>query len=102
MEREQTNAKQQIDRALMELLSLLWEAAQTSPGKPWSLAKLRKRSGVYMSILLRRLNALVSAGLVKLVTRDDGTGSAELSAAGHDVCAAAFCQLAPSDMRRAG
>jgi hypothetical protein len=55
-----------------------------------------------MSILLRRLNALVSAGLVKLITRDDGTGSAELSAAGHNLCAAVFVQSATGGMCTSG
>jgi DNA-binding IclR family transcriptional regulator len=96
------DATQEIDQALIALLSLLWEAAQTSPGKPWSLAKLRKRSGMYMSTLMRNMNALVSAGLVELVKRDDGSGSAELSAAGHDLCAAVFFQAPTGGMRTAG
>jgi hypothetical protein len=96
-ENEQNDATPEIDEALMTLLSLLWEAAQSAPGKPWSLAKLRKRADVSMSTLLRCLNALVSAELVTLVTHEDGTGSAELSAAGHDLCAAVFSQAPPGD-----
>ncbi|MDB5776082.1 MAG: hypothetical protein JWP38_2215 [Herbaspirillum sp.] len=89
---EQDDPTQEIDQALLVLLSLLWEARQTAPGKPWSLAKLRKRSGGQMSTLLRQLNALVSGGLVDLVMHDDGTGSAALSAAGHDLCVVVFFQ----------
>lgn len=93
---KQDEARQSIDQALVALLSLLSEARQTSPDKPWSLAKLGKRSGAQMSALLRQLNALSSAGLVDLVAHDNGTGSAALSAAGHDLCAAVFAQ-APAE-----
>lgn len=89
---EQDDPTQEIDQALLVLLSLLWEAQQTTAGNPWSLAKLRKRSGGQMSTLLRQLNALVSAGLVDRVMHDDGTGSATLSAAGHDLCVVVFSQ----------
>jgi DNA-binding IclR family transcriptional regulator len=89
---EQDDPTQEIDQALLDLLSLLWEAQQTTPDKPWSLAKLRKRFGGQMSTLLRQLNALVGAGLVDLVMHDDGTGSAALSAAGYDLCDAVFLQ----------
>jgi DNA-binding IclR family transcriptional regulator len=95
----QDDSTQDIDQALLDLLSLLWEARQDTSGKAWSLAKLCKRSGVRMSTLLRQLNALVSAGLVDLVMRDDGTGSAALSAAGHDLCADVLLQ--PPDAGRA-
>lgn len=91
-EEKQDEASQAIDQALVALLSLLWEARQSSPDKPWSLAKLGKRSAVQMSVLLRQLNALSSAGLVNLVAHDNGTGSAALSAAGHDLCATVFAQ----------
>ena len=101
-EHEQNDATQEIDQALMALLSLLWEAAQTSAGKPWSLAKLRKRADVSMSTLLRCLNALASADLVTVVTRDDGAGSAELSVAGHDLCTAVFSQPPTGDTRTDG
>jgi DNA-binding IclR family transcriptional regulator len=91
-EDKQDEARQAIDQALVALLSLLWEARQTLPDKPWSLAKLGKRSGVQMSALLRQLNALSSAGLVNLAAHDNGAGSAVLSAAGHDLCATVFAQ----------
>ncbi len=100
-EHEQDTAAQ-IDQALVGLLSLLWEAAQNSQDKPWSLAKLRKRSGVYMSTLLRHLNALVSAGLVELIAREDGTGSAALSSAGCDLCTVIFSQPPTSVMHTVG
>ena len=79
-----------IDAALIALLALLWEARQEAPGKPWSLAKLAKRAGVQMSTLLRQLNALSSAGLVSVTTAESGGGSAQLSAAGAELCATVF------------
>ncbi|KAB8060400.1 helix-turn-helix domain-containing protein [Janthinobacterium sp. FT14W] len=79
-----------IDAALVALLALLWEARQAAPAKPWSLAKLAKRAGVQMSTLLRQLNALSSAGLVNVTTAESGGGSAQLSAAGAELCATVF------------
>lgn len=82
--------EEEIDTALIALLALLWEARQEAPEKAWSLAKLAKRAGVQMSTLLRRLNALSSAGLVTVATAESGGGSASLSAAGAELCASVF------------
>ena len=82
--------EEEIDTALIALLALLWEARQEAPEKAWSLAKLAKRAGVQMSTLLRRLNALSSAGLVTVATAESGGGSALLSAAGAQLCASVF------------
>ena len=79
-----------IDAALMTLLALLWQARLEAPKKAWSLAKLAKRAGVQMSTLLRQLNALSSAGLVTVATAESGGGSAQLSAAGAQLCASVF------------
>ena len=84
-----------IDAALVALLALLWQAHQEGGGKPWSLAKLAKRAGVQMSTLLRQLNALSSAGLVVVATAESGGGSALLSAAGAELCAA-VCAAPPA------
>ena len=82
--------EEEIDTALIALLALLWQARQEAPDKPWSLAKLAKRAGVQMSTLLRQLNALSSAGLVVVATAESGGGSAQLSAAGAQLCASVF------------
>ena len=82
--------EEEIDTALIALLALLWEARQEAPEKAWSLAKLAKRAGVQMSTLLRRLNALSSAGLVTVATAESGGGSASLSAAGAELCTSVF------------
>jgi DNA-binding IclR family transcriptional regulator len=79
-----------LDQALLTLLSLLWEAKRETPDKPWPLAKLSKRSGVHMSTLLRQLNVLVGAGLVSTAARSAGGDYAELTPAGIDLCAALF------------
>ena len=79
-----------IDAALAALLALLWEAHQEARGKPWPLAKLAKRAGVQMSTLLRQLNALSSAGLVRVATAEHGGGSASLSASGAQLSASMF------------
>jgi DNA-binding IscR family transcriptional regulator len=79
-----------IDAVLIALLALLWQARQEAPEKPWSLAKLAKRAGVQMSTLLRQLNALSSAGLAVVATAESGGGSAQLSAAGAQLCASVF------------
>lgn len=84
------NKEDGVDAALIALLALLWEARQEAPDKPWSLAKLAKRAGVQMSTLLRQLNALSSAGLVRVATAEHGGGSASLSAAGAQLGASMF------------
>jgi hypothetical protein len=91
---------EQIDQALLVLLSLLWEAAQTTPDKPWPLAKISKRSGVQMSTLLRQLNVLIGNELAQTAVRskkegddveeESGTTTAELTPAGRDLCAIIF------------
>ena len=89
-------AGEAIDEGLLTLLALLWEAAQTAPVRPWSLAKLSKRSGAYMSSLLRQLNVLTAAGLARTVERDSATSPtatiscAELTATGRELCMAIF------------
>lgn len=97
-----TPAAEAIDEGLLTLLSLLWEAAHTAPVRPWSLAKLSKRSGAHMSTLLRQLNVLSAAELARTVERDSATSltatiiCAELTAAGRNLCAAIFAP-APQD-----
>jgi hypothetical protein len=89
-------AGETIDEGLLALLALLWEAAQTTPLRPWSLAKLSKRAGVQMSSLLRQLNVLTAAGLVQITDRDVATSitatiaCAELTETGRDLCAVIF------------
>jgi DNA-binding HxlR family transcriptional regulator len=79
-----------FDPALADALLHLRDASQTSPDKPWSLAKLSKRTGMPMSTLRRRLTLLEAAGLVVVTLHDDGNGSAALSQAGQTLCAALF------------
>ncbi|MGF6638495.1 DNA-binding IclR family transcriptional regulator [Paraburkholderia sp. MM5496-R1] len=71
---------------LVELLVELWQAQQASPDKPWSLAKLSKRSQLPMSTLRRLLTELGTAGLVDVTIHPDGTGSATLTTQGLDLC----------------
>ncbi len=54
----------EIDPALIAILAQLWRAAQETPGRAWSLAKLSKQSGVPMSSLIRHLTALSDAALL--------------------------------------
>ncbi|MCU6433357.1 ArsR family transcriptional regulator [Undibacterium sp. Jales W-56] len=98
---DQSGQQSQVDQILATVLTLLWEAASTAPDKPWSLAKLSKRSGLLMSTLLRYLNALTSAGLVAVTTQEDGTGNVALTSTGRDLCAASF-SVALADGTRAG
>jgi hypothetical protein len=53
------------DPALIAILAQLWRAAQETPGRAWSLAKLSKQSGVPMSSLIRQLTALSDAALLE-------------------------------------
>ena len=80
----------ELDPALAQLLMLLWEAARTSPDKPWSLAKLSKRAELAMSTLRRHLTQLESAGVVDVEIDEDGRGSATLTAEGRELCDALF------------
>jgi len=84
------DADEQIDPVLLGLLEQLWQSAHSAPGRPWSLAKLSKQSGISMSTLRRHLNGLDGAGLVLLELRDDGTGCAALSVAGKELCGGLF------------
>jgi hypothetical protein len=74
------------DPVIIEILTQLWEASRDPSAKPWSLAKLSKRSGLSMSALLRNLTQLQAAQLVEVASHEDGTGSAALSAAGLELC----------------
>jgi DNA-binding IclR family transcriptional regulator len=76
------------DPVVIEILTQLWEASRDPAGKPWSLAKLSKRCGLSMSALLRNLTQLQTAQLVDVASHEDGTGSAALTAAGLELCAA--------------
>lgn len=80
----------ELEVQLVEVLVELWRAHQAAPEKPWSLAKLSKRSQLPMSTLRRLLTELNSTGLVDVVILPDGTGSAELTAQGLEVCAELF------------
>jgi DNA-binding MarR family transcriptional regulator len=80
----------ELDPALAQLLMLLWEAARTSPDKPWSLAKLSKRADLAMSTLRRHLTQMESAGVVDVEIDEEGRGSAKLTAEGLELCDALF------------
>lgn len=79
-----------IDPVIVDILAQLWEEWNESPGKPWSLVKLGKRTGMSMSALLRNLTGLRDAGLVDVDQHEDGTGSATLSATGAEFCGQLF------------
>jgi hypothetical protein len=94
----------EIDPALIAILAQLWRAAQETPGRAWSLAKLSKQSGVPMSSLIRHLTALSDAGLLDSSnphdpdkTRDNSANppTAALSAAGRELCGQLFAQTPP-------
>lgn len=86
----------EIDPALIAILAQLWRAAQETPGRAWSLAKLSKQSGVPMSSLRRHLTALSDAALLSTAVIDTGTPTAALSESGQELCAQLFAQgLAP-------
>lgn len=78
------DAPDSLDPATLALLTQLWRAAATR--QPWSLARLGKQSALRMSTLLRLLTALAAAGLVTVERREDGGGSAALTAAGRALC----------------
>ena len=80
----------EIDPALIAILAQLWRAAQETPGRAWSLAKLAKQSGVPMSSLRRHLSALTDAALLDTTASDAGTPAAALSDAGRELCAQLF------------
>jgi hypothetical protein len=95
----------QIDPALIAILAQLWRAAQETPGRAWSLAKLSKQSGVPMSGLIRHLTALSDAALLDPANPDDPDEtrentatppSAALNDAGRELCAQLFAQTPPA------
>jgi hypothetical protein len=94
-----------IDPALIAILAQLWRAAQETPGRAWSLAKLSKQSGVPMSSLIRHLTALSDAALLDPANPDDphtngentaNAPTAALSEAGRELCAQLFAQSPPA------
>ncbi|CAN7750052.1 ArsR family transcriptional regulator [Caballeronia sp. LjRoot31] len=91
----------EIDPALIAILAQLWRAAQETPGRAWSLAKLSKQSGVPMSSLRRHLTALSDAALLDPADPDTtretaaNTPTAALSEAGRELCAQLFAQAPP-------
>ncbi|MEA3091491.1 MAG: hypothetical protein QOJ04_2833 [Caballeronia sp.] len=94
----------EIDPALIAILAQLWRAAQETPGRPWSLAKLSKQSGVPMSSLIRHLTALSDAALLDPPDPENSgakrenaanTPTAALSEAGRELCAQLFAQSPP-------
>jgi DNA-binding IclR family transcriptional regulator len=72
----------EVDHGLPPELVLILDAlqadAERSGGAPLSLARLSKRTQLRMSTLLRFLTALEEAGVIAVVSNDDGTGSAQL------------------------
>lgn len=84
---------EEVDAALVAMLTQLWRAHEETPATPWSLAKLSKQANVPMSSLRRQLSGLEDGGLVETRINEDGTGSAWLSAEGTTLCAALFSDL---------
>jgi DNA-binding MarR family transcriptional regulator len=80
----------EIDPALIAILAQLWRAAQETPVRAWSMAKLSKQSAVPMSSLQRQVTALSDAGLVWFTVSDAGAPTAALSESGREVCAQLF------------
>ncbi|MFT4434348.1 ArsR family transcriptional regulator [Caballeronia sp. 15715] len=95
----------EIDPALIAILAQLWRAAQETPGRAWSLAKLSKQSGVPMSSLIRHLTALSDAALLappenagadgEIAANTANPPTAVLSEAGRELCAQLFAQPPP-------
>lgn len=94
----------EIDPAMIAILAQLWRAAQETPGRAWSLAKLSKQSGVPMSSLIRHLTALSDAALLEPANLNgqDSHGentpnapTAALSEAGRELCAQLFTPNSP-------
>jgi DNA-binding MarR family transcriptional regulator len=81
---------EELDPAIAAILLQLWAAARDPAARPWSLAKLGKRSKIAMSTLLRNLAPLEDAGLVEVVIQDDGREVAALTVSGLEVCAGLF------------
>ncbi|SPB12829.1 putative DNA-binding protein [Caballeronia novacaledonica] len=79
-----------IDPALVAVLTQLWRARTETPGRAWSLAKLAKQAGLPMSALRRQLTGLTENGLADMQMSEDGTGSAWLTEEGAALCRAVF------------
>lgn len=77
-----------IDPEVVAILQCLWEADQTDAERPWSLPKLSKRLGLYMSTLQRHLTALTEAGLVQTSHNERGVWRATLTDEGRALCQA--------------
>jgi predicted transcriptional regulator len=90
MESMQSNIDDAAMAALIGVLEQLWRITTATPDKPCSLAKLSKQSQRQMSVLKRQLTFLDGVGWVELDSREDGSGSVRLSAAGHQVCEELF------------
>jgi DNA-binding IclR family transcriptional regulator len=82
----------ELDPLIATLLLNLWEASRDRANKPWSLAKLSKRTQMPMSGLRRTLTQLEASGLVVVTMHEDGTGTAALTADGLELSAALFGQ----------
>lgn len=80
----------ELDPTVEQLLMLLWEASRESRDKPWSLAKLSKRSDLPMSTLRRYLTQLQTAGVIAVQMDEEGRGSATLTGEGLELCEALF------------
>jgi hypothetical protein len=85
-----------IDPVIEALLGQLWEAANESSGKIWSLAKLSKRSQIPQSALRRYLTSLTEAGLVTVTLDEAGLGSSTLTEFGRSVCSDLFGTAGPA------
>nr|WP_301951167.1 ArsR family transcriptional regulator [Burkholderia sp. L27(2015)] len=86
-----------LDPALIAVLIQLWRAADATPDKPWSLAKLSKQADMQMSTLRRKLAVLKDADLVTVLDREDGSGTAALTPAGLHLCGEIFADGAQAD-----
>jgi DNA-binding MarR family transcriptional regulator len=81
----------ELDPVVLTVLLYLWTAWQESPGKPWSLPKLCKRTELAMSTLRRTLSRLQGAGLVVLTTNvDDERTTAALTPDGVEFATQLF------------
>ncbi|MFL6672599.1 MAG: ArsR family transcriptional regulator [Massilia sp.] len=98
-----TDEMNEGEAALAALLGQLWLATHEAPDRPCSLARLAKRAGRRMSVLMRELNVLSAAGLVELAPREEGGGSVALGPAGRALCAELFgAARPPGDVRSSG
>lgn len=91
------------EAALAGLLEHLWQMVLEAPARPCSLARVSKRSGRPMSVLMRQLSVLSAAGWAEVDAREEGGGSVLLTAAGRGLCAEWFGTYPPtSDIRTTG